>query len=131
MGDISMGKKSSCDSCTNYVYDKYYPMMVADNQLEFYQTMMMPIIHLLYQTELIGMPMNVDKLAEVKDKLSNLSDRLLEDILSNQYVNTALDTIKDRKLEKKNSKLKKIQHTIDILKDEECELISNLIKESD
>ena len=111
--------------CTNYVYDKYYPMMVADNQLEFYQTMMMPIIHLLYQTELIGMPMNVDKLEEVKDKLSSLSDRLLEDILSNQYVNTALDTIKDRKLEKKNSKLKKIQHTIDVLKDEKFNPNSN------
>ncbi len=24
MGDISMGKKSSCDSCTNYVYDDEY-----------------------------------------------------------------------------------------------------------
>ena len=50
---------------TNYVKDKYWPVMVQDNQLNLYNGLMLPSLKLIIQIELSGMPMNDRKIEEV------------------------------------------------------------------
>lgn len=54
---------------THYVRDKYWPVMVQDNQLELYQGLMLSSLKLIIQIELSGMPMNDDRIVEVKGEL--------------------------------------------------------------
>jgi DNA polymerase-1 len=54
---------------THYVKEKFWPVMVADNQLELYRSLMLPSLKLIMQIELTGMPMSKSKVQEVKDKL--------------------------------------------------------------
>lgn len=54
---------------TNYVKDKYWPVMVQDNQLDLYNNLMLPSLKLIIQIELSGMPMNDSKIEEVKSAL--------------------------------------------------------------
>lgn len=76
--------------CTNHVFDKYYPIMVQDEQEELYRTMFMPSQKLQTQMELVGMPMNIQKLAEVKGKLMGISVGHLN-TLSQQPLIKAMD----------------------------------------
>jgi len=59
---------------TWYVYDKYYPKMVADNQLTVYEEEFKPSVITLLQTELVGMPILPDKVAVAKHTLTLLSE---------------------------------------------------------
>lgn len=54
---------------THYVRDKYWPVMVQDNQLDLYQGLMLSSLKLIIQIELSGMPMNDDRIVEVKGEL--------------------------------------------------------------
>lgn len=54
---------------THYVKDKYWPVMVQDNQLNLYNSLMLPSLKLIIQIELSGMPMNDSKIVEVKQSL--------------------------------------------------------------
>lgn len=54
---------------THYVKEKFWPVMVRDNQLELYRTLMLPSLKLIMQIELTGMPMSKTKVQEVKNKL--------------------------------------------------------------
>jgi DNA polymerase-1 len=50
---------------THYVKEKFWPIMVKDNQLDLYRSLMLPSLKLIIQIELSGMPMNDKKIAEV------------------------------------------------------------------
>lgn len=54
---------------TNYVAEKYWPIMCADQQHHIYETLMLPSQRLIIQIELTGMPMSKTKIQEVKEKL--------------------------------------------------------------
>lgn len=58
--------------CTNYVFDKYYPIMVADQQEELYKELMMPSQKVITQVELSGMPLNPERVQEVRAKLEGI-----------------------------------------------------------
>jgi len=54
---------------THYVKSKFWPVMVKDNQLDLYQSLMLPSLKLIMQIELTGMPMSKDRVQEVKNEL--------------------------------------------------------------
>jgi DNA polymerase-1 len=54
---------------THYVKEKFWPVMVRDNQLDLYRSLMLPSLKLIMQIELSGMPMNDSKIVEVKHAL--------------------------------------------------------------
>jgi DNA polymerase-1 len=54
---------------TNYVREKYEPIMDADNQRDLYESLMLPSLKLITQIELTGMPLSKAKVQEVKEKL--------------------------------------------------------------
>lgn len=58
--------------CTNWVYDKYYPIMVADQQEELYYDLMMPSQKVITQVELSGMPLNPKRVKEARTKLETI-----------------------------------------------------------
>ena len=54
---------------TNYVKNKYYPIMQHDQQEDLYKSLMLPSLKLIIQMELTGMPMSVQAIADVKADL--------------------------------------------------------------
>jgi len=70
---------------TRYVHDKFYPIMVQDNQEGLYHSLMLPSLKLIIQIELTGMPMNRERIAFAKKKLETLAKGYL-DTLTNSPV---------------------------------------------
>lgn len=55
---------------TNYVKEKNYPLMVADQQLPVYRDIMLPSVTTLLQMELTGMPMNMYEVHRLNSSMS-------------------------------------------------------------
>lgn len=91
---------------TWYVYNKYYPIMVQDKQLDIYNTIFKPAIKNIINMQLIGLPMNQSKVEEVKAELEKLSKEALDKIMTNPIVLNYTDTLCEKWVELKNSKLK-------------------------
>jgi DNA polymerase-1 len=60
--------------CTWYVKEKYWDVMVQDQQLALYEDLFKPSVKTLLQTELCGMPIDPVKVQEAKVVLSTLVD---------------------------------------------------------
>lgn len=57
--------------CTNWVFDKYYPIMVQDQQEQLYRDIMMPSQKVITQVELSGMPLDAGKVQEARQQLGS------------------------------------------------------------
>ena len=55
--------------CTHYVYNKHHPTMRADGQLELYTKLMLPSLKTIIQMELTGMPLDMERVKYVKNRL--------------------------------------------------------------
>lgn len=97
---------------TNYVKDKYWPVMVADSQEELYHALMMPSLKMLIQTELTGMPMSRSKIQEVKEKLTVIQATHLTLIQNSAVVKTVELLLQTSAMEAANAKLKVKQHPL-------------------
>jgi DNA polymerase-1 len=73
---------------TFYVLEKYYPIMVRDNQLDLYNGLMLGSQRLIIQIELTGMPMSRSKIAEVKAKLLAIQNDCLDKVHNNGVIKT-------------------------------------------
>lgn len=98
--------------CTWYVKKKYQPIMVADNQVEIYETLMKPSLKTIIQIELTGMPLSATKVQEVKKKLQTIQEVHLS-LIQNSPVIQMLDLlIQTSAMEAANAKLKVKQHPL-------------------
>lgn len=99
---------------TWYVYDKHYPKMLEDNQLNIYSTLMMPSQRVITQIELSGMPMNMETVKAKKLEMEAQAKQF-EDTIRNLTVvknfNQALQYVAWE--EKQASLKKKIVHLED------------------
>lgn len=95
---------------THYVKNKYYPMMVQDEQLDLYQTLMLPSMQLILQVELTGMPMSRKKIIQTKRKLRLMKAQyeaiILKHPLIPQYEDLATEVLWERDYEKRKVKAK-------------------------
>jgi DNA polymerase I len=57
---------------TWFVFNKYYPQMVEDDQLHFYLNQMKPAVKLILQIELTGMPIDPVKVQEARAILEKI-----------------------------------------------------------
>ena len=71
---------------TFYVYDTYYPKMVADNQLSVYETILKPSVGVLMQAELHGMPIDIVKVNYAKNELEVIVKSCIDRISKNPYI---------------------------------------------
>lgn len=71
---------------TNYVRDKYEPIMEADQQGELYRGLFKDSLKLIIQMELTGMPMSRQRIQEVKAELEAIQQTHLTVITTNPIV---------------------------------------------
>ena len=55
--------------CTWYVYDKYYPVIIGENQETIYKELFRPALKTIIQMELCGMPIDMDQVLKAKAQL--------------------------------------------------------------
>lgn len=95
---------------THYVKDKFWPVMVRDNQLDLYNELMLPSLKLIIQIELTGMPLDKAKVQEVKAKLEAIREGHLSVIRTSgiiKMLNLLLqDTAWSRDFEERKAKAK-------------------------
>jgi len=96
---------------TWYVYDKNYPIMIADDQMSVYQAIFRPAVIDIIQMQLTGMPINMDKVVALEKLLQGEATVLEGRMLGMDIVDSFMDTLKDELVIKKNDKLKTKQIT--------------------
>lgn len=97
---------------TIYVYDKYYPLMVQDNQLDIYEDLMLPTLRSIIHTELSGMPIDLDKVKQVEKDLNLIKDEYINQIFQSDLVLKVQSLLNQKAMAKYNSTHKK-QKTLD------------------
>lgn len=97
---------------TRYVFDKYYPIMVADRQEELYKGLFMDSVWLITQIELTGMPMDPDQIANTKADLLALQKGYMDIILGDPTVEKFNVIHQTNKMNAANAKLKVKQHPL-------------------
>ncbi|WP_038345644.1 DNA polymerase [Acinetobacter sp. A47] len=75
---------------TWYVYEKYYPIMVRDQQEKLYKEQFLPTLKVIIQMELIGMPMDADEVQNLKRTLVAEQEECLAVIEKSQWVDLTL-----------------------------------------
>jgi len=102
------------DCLTNhYVLDKYYPIMVNDQQEEIYLTLFKPSITLILQMELVGMPMSDSTIVSVRKELMRIESKLLNKLHESHLIEITTHLIRADKAEKANAKLKKLRKQVE------------------
>lgn len=91
---------------TWYVKDKYWPVMVQDDQVSVYETIFRPSIKVIIQMELTGMPLDMDRVYEVKDELSTILFTEEAKLQHHPYMIKFEDVLRERAMIAKNEKLK-------------------------
>lgn len=92
---------------TFYVFNKYYPLMLQDNQFDIYQNIMIPSLKVIIQMELIGLPVNMDKVNELTPKLYQISDTALQSIMSHSSIGLVEKVLNQKAMNQYNAKHKK------------------------
>lgn len=97
---------------TWYVHDKHYPTMVADQQLEVYETLFKPAMVDIIQMQLTGLPLNMARVLEVETILQAIENQALDTIHQSQVVQHFVDVLRHKHVAKRNAELKKKQITL-------------------
>jgi DNA polymerase-1 len=86
--------------CTFYVFNKYYPIMVEEEQEFLYKNEFMPYQMDITQIELTGMPIDMAKVREAKAELTKIVNENMTIVQSLQATEDAQEIIRLRKWEK-------------------------------
>jgi DNA polymerase-1 len=98
---------------TNWVFDKYYPIMVAENQLDIYENLLKPSVKTILQMELTGMPLNPARVQEAKAELSKIVAEQEFVFQSSGFIQRFNRRLAREEMMKANAKLKVKQHPIE------------------
>lgn len=71
---------------TIYLFEKNYPKLIQDNQLEIYNTIFIPSVKVIMQMELSGMCLDMNRVLEVEEELSEIKDKALNIINNSKYI---------------------------------------------
>ena len=96
---------------TWFVEKKNYPVMVADQQLEIYETLFKPATADIIQMQLTGLPVNMTRVLEVKAILQAIEDQAVGTIQQSLVVKSFVRVLQDKHVAKRNAELKKKQIT--------------------
>lgn len=93
---------------TLYVDEVYHPRMVADDQLGYYQNMLMPSTLFAYEMKLVGLPMNLDKVEEVFRYVRSVANGARRRLNQIPYIVTSNHMAMVKRWEDANAKRKKL-----------------------
>lgn len=97
---------------TWYVREKHYPTMIADDQLEIYQTLFQPGIKDIIQMQLTGLPVNMQRVAEVRTILEAIENQAKDAIQASNAVEEFTYTLREQHVDNRNAVLKKKRITL-------------------
>jgi DNA polymerase I len=97
---------------TWYVREKHWDRMVADNQLPIYEELLKPSTVDIIQMQLTGLPMDMEEVHRLKDKLEAYSQEALDKIKSNAWTATMTHQMNLDWVAEKNATLKKKRVTL-------------------
>jgi DNA polymerase I len=97
---------------TWFVYEKNHPRMVADQQLEIYETLFKPSILDIIQMQLTGMPLNMNRVEEVKDILQDVELVAFNKMHSNPLIQKFTYRMNEKWVIQRNLTLKKKRVTL-------------------
>lgn len=92
---------------TWFVYEKHYDRMVADNQLEIYEEVFKPAIVDIIQMQLTGMPMDLARVAEVKEIFQEISTEAVAGMQGNPLLGAFVYRLKEEHVAKRNQEMVK------------------------
>jgi len=93
-------------SATWHVYEKHWPTLVADQQQEIYETIFKPATLDIIQMQLTGMPLNMNRVKEVKEILEADAQTSLHTIQSSSLVQEFTYRLNELWVQKENQRLK-------------------------
>lgn len=102
---------------TWYVYKKYLPVMIQDEQEEIYMTLFKPTTKDIIQMQLTGFPLNMKRVLEVEALLKKDQEEALNGLKQSQMLRNFIDILKQEWVEQRNSKLKTKKVSIEDAKD--------------
>lgn len=95
------------DTCaTWFVYNKHWDTLVADQQLEVYNTIFKPSIKDIIQMQLTGMPIDINRVAEVKAILSSIFEEAVQNMLKLPFLSSFVQEMKLEEVKKRNEAYK-------------------------
>ena len=103
---------------TMYVWNKYYPMLEKENQLDFYNNMAKPSLKVSLKMMLTGLPMDMAYVAKAKKEIASISNKNKNFLKHNPVVKEAKFIINKNEWKKANDKLKKKVRLLSEFKDE-------------
>ena len=92
---------------TWYVKEVYEPIMIQDQQLEVYNSIMIPTLKTIIQMECHGVPLLPSRVVEVKAELLGMQKKYVDQLDSSEYVVYATDLLQERAWKEKQASLKK------------------------
>lgn len=92
---------------TWYVYEKNHPIMVADQQEDLYEDLFKPALIDIIQMQLTGMPIDMNRVVEVKAILNKDRDDALARLLKHKIVQEMTNILREEHVEERNAKLVK------------------------
>ena len=97
---------------TMYLYEKHFPTIINDNQLNIYNEIMLPSLKVIIQCELVGMPLHAETVQETKKELLKIQDEVLAVINSNPCIAQLNLHLQTQAMNAANAKLKTKQHPL-------------------
>lgn len=97
---------------TWYTYHKHWDTLVADQQEEIYQTLFKPATLDIIQMQLTGLPLNMERVKEVKAILQAIEDQATSVIQQSPLVQQYTHHLREKHVAKRNSEMKKKQITL-------------------
>lgn len=91
---------------TWFVYNKYRPIMIQDQQEEIYNKLFLPSTVDIIQMQLTGIPLKMERVLEVEKILQSDQTQALNTLNSNSYILNFIDILKQDWVVKRNSELK-------------------------
>lgn len=91
---------------TWFVYEKHWKTVVQDDQEDIYREIFQPAILDIVQMQLTGLPIDLDRVREVRDVLQVISDDAVSRMRTNSHVGSLIYTLNIRWVAKRNQELK-------------------------
>ena len=91
---------------TFWVKEQYMPIVVQDNQLDIYETIFKPSMKDIVQMELVGVPLNMDRVKEVATILEKDIADTNKALLDNKYVKILINQLREQEFDKKHEEWK-------------------------
>lgn len=105
---------------TIHVFEKHWPTLISDQQLDIYESLFQPAIVDIVQMQLTGMPVNMTRVVEVKSILTSIFNDATARMQTNPRMQGFTYHLREEHVRKRNEKLKNKKIN---LSDPECDKI--------